>query len=232
MKVSNLIASISIIPFAISLLIIIPIRDYLRIIIGVIWIFLQLVSLYKDYKRSEEHSGTDIFRVGFFGYLIGGWHINARLGYWLNGLLLILGIFINLIFQLIWSFLFYIFSGGNFTFSIRFYPNEITVIVIWSVSFVLNICAAVIAVPPRKLEGYKMICRDALYQYLTQYRGKAFSANTLRARVSVLGLKLREREYYKEHIKEVLDSLVSSYEKVLTTVQNEKLYYFIPPAEN
>lgn len=66
-----------------------------------------------------------------------------------------------------------------------------------------------------------------MFKYLKQNQGNAFSLNALKNRATELKLNFAEKEFYKDHIKEILESLRAS-EKIESTVQNEEIYYLIP----
>ena len=70
--------------------------------------------------------------------------------------------------------LFFSFFGLIYEFNI----SEIPVIVLWGLSCVFNIYAAMRAIPPRLQKKifaiYKRNSKNALFKYLKQNRGKAF----------------------------------------------------------
>jgi len=195
---------------AISFYFIISLNDYIRIIVGGSWFLFQFTGIYQDYTNYERHVKS-ILEAGFLGSLLGGWHIDARSTYYVNCIWAIGGTFINFFFAVL---------SSNITF-------EIPIIVLWLLSCVLNFYAGIRATPPRKKETYKKICRDAVYKYLIQNRGNAFSINALKNRATELGLKSSEREYFRDNIKEILVNLRAS-EQIESTVQNEEVYYLIP----
>jgi len=203
---------------AISFYFILSLNDIFRIIIGGSWILFQFTGIYQDYTNFERHR-TGILEVGFLGSLLGGWHTNARSTYNVNCLWAIGGIFAN--------FIFYLVLSAYFDSAYYNVTSEVPIIMLWVVSCALNFYAGMRAIPPRKKDIYKKVCRNAVYKYLKQNRGNAFSINALKNRATELGLKSAGREYYKDNIKEILVSLRAS-EQIESTVQNEEVYYLIP----
>jgi hypothetical protein len=201
---------------AISLFILSFYYYILYIFLGVFWFLNQFIGIYQDYTNFEKHR-TRFLEVGFLGSLWGGIHYNARLAYNVNSVWAISGI------------LFRIFLGFLPYFEVNL--SEIPVIVLLGLSSALNFYAGMRAIPPRLQEEihdiYKRNCRNAIFRYLKQNRGKAFSINALKKRIDDLGLKFEEKEFYKEHIQEVLNSLIVS-ENIESTVQNEEVYYLVP----
>ncbi|UCC20142.1 MAG: hypothetical protein JSV62_02340 [Promethearchaeota archaeon] len=182
---------------------------------GIFYFLTQFIGIYRDSINYEKYS-KDILEAGLLGVLLGGRHFNARLAYTVNSVIGIFGILIRI--------------------SLGFLPyleitlSEVPVIVLWGLSSIVNFYAGMRAIPPRyqkeMADTYKKICKNALFRYFKQNQGKAFSINALKKRIGELSLKSEEKEYIKEHMKDVLDSLLDS-EKIEYTVQNEELYYLI-----
>jgi hypothetical protein len=218
------IAFISIIPMAISFYFMISTYDYFRVILGVFWIIIQFGGIYQD-STNQERFSDKVMEVGVIASLFGGYYTNARLTYTVNILMAIGGILVNYIFMLILSLVFS--SLGGTYYGYYEISSEIPIIMLWVLSCILNLFARMYAIPPRKFESYKKTCKMVVFNYLKQNQGNAFSVNALKNRMGVMGLKYAEREYFREHMKEVLASLAVD-GKIESTVQNEEVYYLIP----
>ncbi|MFX1426700.1 MAG: hypothetical protein ACFFBE_09630 [Promethearchaeota archaeon] len=223
-KTSMKIAFISIIAMAISFYFMISTFDYFRIIIGVLWIILQLSGIYRDSTNKERFSDK-VMEVGVIASLLGGYHINARLAYTVNILVAIGGILVNYIISLIISLVSGLLGGSSYIYYEL--SSEVPIILLWVLSCILNLFARMYAIPPRKFEDYKKTCKMVVFNYLKQNKGNAFSVSALKNRMGVMGLKYAEKDYFKDHIKEVLSSLAVD-GKIESTVQNEEVYYLIP----
>jgi len=177
-----------------------------------------------DFTNYEKHR-TKYIEVGLIGWLLGGWHVNARFVYIITAIFPLLAL---LMFDVVlfgsMSILFGIF-GSNVEFRLGSFGNFS--LILWGFSSALNIITGVLATPPRKRKYYKKTCIEALYHFLRKNHGKAFSVNALTNKIENFEITTEKRTYCKKHIQDLLSSLKSD-GKIDSVVKNDELFFVIP----
>jgi len=233
MKKTIILALISTLLMAISfLLMIFPsgsfphniMSNYIYFVIGGFWLIFQLAAIYMDFINYERHRKKFV-EVGLLGWLLGGWHANARLWYIVTAFYPFLMLFL---FDLV-MFSNFSYFGAIFGFDVEFRLGsfENNLLILWGLSGAINFFTGLLATPPRKKKGYGKICERVMYNYFGKYQGKAFSVKALTNRIRDLKMNAEKRKYCKEHIHELLSNLVSD-GKIDSVVKNDELFYLIP----
>ena len=193
-------------------------------LIGGFWLLFQFIAIYMDFANYERHRKKFV-EVGLLGWLIGGWHVNARFMYITTALYPFLGL---LVFDLA-MFSGFSYFGTLFGISVEFglYSFENDILILWGFSSALNVITGVLATPPRKRKYYKKTCIEALYHFLRKNHGKAFSVNALTNKIENFEITTEKRTYCKKHIQDLLSSLKSD-GKIDSVVKNDELFFVIP----